>query len=1579
MSSESHDARPRATRGRTFLRWLVRSATAFLVLAILCLAALHSSQVATWLARVHVLPRALPSAASFSLDRADLSRVGRLVIEGLRIERADSRPVVAMRHAYVAIDVLPLLLGRVVVDSIDLSGGSVFVERSEDTTWRLFPSDASATRGSADSSSGSVSIDALTISDVSLEATISPDSVYRVENLSVEARDLRTGRDLSGRIATAEAELFWPGPDHPGGHLAIEGARWSTSLLELDTLHIEAGATVMSGGGVVGLEDTTSERTRFQLEADPLVYRDLRPLLPALGSGRMVAELEIEGAGRGFHTIRGQALTDADGVVEIDGRVRPAVDGRPFELVFSSELLGLDLSNVLDTSGLEGPLDARIEAELTGTAWSDVSGYVTLSSSGVPLGSTRVDRLDAETELDKGRGNFTVSAEGGGTELSGGGRLDLSSALPSYAGRIDFVFADSTVGSGSGHLEVEGEGVSSSARVRASVELDTARISGVVIDRADASVELVDGDVTGSFTVSSGAGAVVSEISGQPFQADPAWRLERGRFRGVQLRTLSPGAPESELNGRFSALLEPTPSEETRYRVALAIDSSTVGQATVEGGELNLTQRSGRAELEGELRSSDGSLTIDATFLPYAEIPRFDVRALSFEGVDLSAFVGDSVMSTELTGIVTAEGSGITPRSLETNTELRLQSSRINGATIERAGFRIAASRGRVRGEGEVDLVSGSVEFEGDVTIDSVPEYTAQVSLDLPRLNALLGDSLPASAVADLAVEGRGWTRNELDVSARLEIAELGWRDVEADSGRVTVTTVGGSLEFDTLWIDSNTLLVEGGGGIPFDPVRAGPDTADFAAVVTLVASEPVQAALRGPELSAGDGRAHISVRGAVDELRVSSDVALEALLLEDTRLIGLSGDALATYTPTEGWTSAEGTVLLDRLTLPTASVTRTEGAWMWAGPGSDIAIRTEAILDARRDLELEARLDPLAERPVLRVEAAGFRVDEDRWTLPEPALIRYGRGFEIEGFAMEANDQLVAIDAVLGEQHLERLDVRIESFRVETLADLIGLERLEGVLSTDIDLTRGTAGLEGTTSLDFDIRSPQGGGGRLSVDGAVTGERITLEGVASQEEAPRLRVSGTAPLSADTAASLDLEIQSDSFDVSFFTPLLDPDLVRGLRGYLDSDLQLAGTLGTPRPTGRIAAEGIRVHLPRLGVTYEVEGDLDLTGSTARVGNRLVARGGDGSLDVTGGVVFEGLGVGRYELQGRLDGFLVSNNDVAHAVVSGDLGLEGTLLAPTLSGTVTLDEGDLYLGGGLGANSVDDVVLTDADYDELEDYFGFPMRRLREAERAPIFEASTIDLSVRATRDNWLRQSANPELEVQVTGELRVEKEPGPDIRLVGEMEAIPARSYVEQFGRRFSLRQGQLVFRGGPLDTRLDLEASYEVPSRRDDEPEATIILGMEGEVEDLRVLLSSEPSMDNSDIVSYIATGRPASGSFDVGESGGVLSRGGDLALDQMTGLLEGLAAEQVGLDVVEIRRQGLDAATLVAGRYVSPTLYLGFQQPLGVERSQQDGPGREQTQIEVEVQAYRWLLLNFQSGGDALQFFLRSRYGY
>jgi hypothetical protein len=81
------------------------------------------------------------------------------------------------------------------------------------------------------------------------------------------------------------------------------------------------------------------------------------------------------------------------------------------------------------------------------------------------------------------------------------------------------------------------------------------------------------------------------------------------------------------------------------------------------------------------------------------------------------------------------------------------------------------------------------------------------------------------------------------------------------------------------------------------------------------------------------------------------------------------------------------------------------------------------------------------------------------------------------------------------------------------------------------------------------------------------------------------------------------------------------------------------------------------------------------------------------------------------------------------------------------------------------------------------------------------------------------------------------------------------------------------------------------------------------------------------------------------------------------------------------MEIRHQGLDGAMLIAGRYVSPRLFVGLRQPLtlGVRPDDALTETTRGTEMEVEYTAYRWLLLSLEGGQSTLRFFFRTRHAF
>ncbi|MEX2471274.1 MAG: translocation/assembly module TamB domain-containing protein, partial [Gemmatimonadota bacterium] len=476
------------------------------------------------------------------------------------------------------------------------------------------------------------------------------------------------------------------------------------------------------------------------------------------------------------------------------------------------------------------------------------------------------------------------------------------------------------------------------------------------------------------------------------------------------------------------------------------------------------------------------------------------------------------------------------------------------------------------------------------------------------------------------------------------------------------------------------------------------------------------------------------------------------------------------------------------------------------------------------------------------------------------------------------------------------------------------------------------------------------------------------------------------AALTDDAEGLLDSDpmsgfVSAEAFPVSWFEPFVPAGGARELGGVLQGRAELGGTPGDPALSGQLTLRNGAATLPALGVRY--------TGARARIvldGAQVVLDStrihtDDGSLSATGDISFENLREPRYDLELAADQFQLIRTPAVHATVSGDVRVQGVGAAPGVSGLIEVQRADLYLGDLVSGASADPVVLTDAQWDELAQVFGYERPSERTA-ASPFMDAVELDLDVRLGRASWVRQRANPELAIQFSGDMSVTKERGDSLQLVGTVEAVPERSWVEQFGRRFSIEQGQLTFRGRPAATMVDVVADYAVPSRDNPgEPEVVLTLNVEGTPEDLSLQLSSTPPLAASDMVSYLVTGRPASQSLEGGGNGSLTEAGGALALGRLSGAVESYAREQVGLDVVEITTDGFDGLTLLAGRYLSPRLYLGIRQPISLQNSSDDPTQRApDSELEAEFQAVRWLLLNLRAGGrSGVEFYVRSRIAY
>jgi translocation and assembly module TamB len=1376
--------------------------------------------------------------------------------------------------------------------------------------------------------------------------------------------------------------------------LGARGLRWDLGLEEFDP-----GALV---GAAFPIGRTSARLTGDVRGPEPRTWQGTlhaaveRSSIASVDVGPSEVQAELDG---GLARVSAAiAASDPAGSTSVHAEG----DVAPFDSLMALSLAGT--FERVHTRADEGPLVAHgtFDVDTRGTSVRTLTGNARVSldpSSPLVVGQTLLTRADLAVALHGGTGEWGLDAGLEGGDVQGRGVLTIGDS-----GSI--VTAESLSWSDVDLAAVLGDTVPSqlSGTGRATVEIGAPagfngsgvfHLASFEYGAASADSAAVawriepEERLLASLSAWRSTGSVTATVEARrPFDpVRPVFEVE-GAVADMPLESVSPsgGAVTGRANARFSGSWEGRNPETVTARGEITLLPSTIQGADSVTGAASATLAEGVISLEAQIDGEGGRLQLAGQTEPFRDVPTWSIDRGEFERIDVALWVPGSVPSTHLTGRVAGTGTGLEAGTFEGRIRAVFDTARVGSSPSGAGEIVIAGSAGRT----DVSLVGrvGSSQVDGIgwfSVVPEEPEYSFDLALRSAHDSSAVeaGSSVRRSPLFLVELRGSGVEPETMTASLRARADSVAWLGLGIDSLRIATRASGGTLALDTtaVW----------GSGFSLD--------ADGRLALHEGASHEATAALRlesfrsdGPlvptSFAVGGGEVSAWMRGPFRSAEAGATVTANAMLIGGTlQLVGLAAAgtaALDGIRPRTGDLSAE----FSGLSTPDAAVQNT--SLTAAYDGELVAIDLRSVVDAGRTLALTARGDPRADRREVFLEEVSASFDGETWSLVAPASIRLASGIAVDSLDLRAGERRLFATGSLSGAGEQDFRVAARDFEVGTLADLVGFDDLSGVVSGDLSVGGSASDPELAAEWVVELDDPQLRSIQWSNDLSYRAGVLTVQDELLQDGRLSVTVAGTLPVllrlpwQADTTAPVvsaapgpvALQILADSANLAWLQTVAGPLGYGGVDGTLHGQLQVSGSADEPQLGGTLRLTGGRVNLSALGTAWTgVGGTLVLSDTMVIVEGGLIRSGG-GILRANGTAHLDDLTVGAIDLGLSASSFGAVDNALATATISGTTTLRGSFQRPELSGTLRVPVADVYLTG-LEAGAVRDVTLSDADYEELRAVFG---RDFRSDETGfALVDSLALALNLDVGRDTWVRQASNPELAVQVAGQVRVEKAPGDSIRLLGDMEAIPERSYVEQFGRRFSLSRGRVAFRGLPRETQFDVLGVYAVPSARDGEPEVSIELGIDGTIERMNLVLSSDPSMDNSDIVSYLATGRPASQDLGLGQTT-FSDLGTDLALDAVTSSIETAAAESVGLDVVEVQPDGLRGATLVAGRYVSPRVFVGFRQPVSwssdTREQSEGGPG---SQAEIEYHALRWLLLNLEAGGDGYALRLRTRFSY
>ena len=433
----------------------------------------------------------------------------------------------------------------------------------------------------------------------------------------------------------------------------------------------------------------------------------------------------------------------------------------------------------------------------------------------------------------------------------------------------------------------------------------------------------------------------------------------------------------------------------------------------------------------------------------------------------------------------------------------------------------------------------------------------------------------------------------------------------------------------------------------------------------------------------------------------------------------------------------------------------------------------------------------------------------------------------------------------------------------------LLGTRRIEGVLDA-------TANLRG--SIDNPVVEANLGVTGGSIEGtafeslrahaALASHSLALTAKLVQSGANALDISGHVPVGGGEAGSdapIDLSVKSTPIDLGL-AQMLTAEVTK-ITGTAELDLRVTGTIPKPQVDGTVRMTGGGFMLPATGVSYQA-----LSADLAFVANRLtiktlnIADHGGHTLRATGNLDVLGDASARsVDVRIAGNGFQVLDNDMGQVQVNADLRINGDLAGPAINGRLTVDRGRLEVDRILDRTTKNAYSETPQEALTAEVPAGANVEAKADAQPAakpaPSFaDRIAVSLSIELP-DNLVMRGRDlrvggagmglGDMNIITGGTLEIRKPAGGTVAVVGDLEVI--RGTYSFQGRRFDVQRGSDVrFAGQQVSNPfLNLSAEREVSG-------VTTLVHVRGQAQRPEITLSSEPPLDQAEILSLIVFGQ-------------------------------------------------------------------------------------------------------------------------
>ncbi len=365
---------------------------------------------------------------------------------------------------------------------------------------------------------------------------------------------------------------------------------------------------------------------------------------------------------------------------------------------------------------------------------------------------------------------------------------------------------------------------------------------------------------------------------------------------------------------------------------------------------------------------------------------------------------------------------------------------------------------------------------------------------------------------------------------------------------------------------------------------------------------------------------------------------------------------------------------------------------------------------------------------------------------------------------------------------------------------------------------------------------------------------------------------------------------------------------VQEIRGKLSGDIALTGNLTSPVLNGDIALVEGMAKLERPGLELK-DIRINLNGDGDRgVQLKAHAASGSGDLDVTGTAKLHGKAT-EADLKVKGKNFRIINTLEADVDASPDLTIALRGERVDVEGEVVFPRAQIRLktlSDSAVKVSDDQVIVVSEDQEKTNEQVG---REVHARVRFVLGDEVNFD---------------GFGLNARIEGNIFAVETPGEPTTGSGELNILDGE--YRAYGQGLVVEKGRILFAGGPIS-----QPGLDVRAVR--RPEQDILVGVQvrGNLREPDFTLYSQPTMTQSNQLSYLVLGRPLRGASN--KEGSALSRaalalglkGGNKVAEKIGGKL---GLDQFGIDSGEAGSDtSPENASFVVGKYLSPKLYVSY----------------------------------------------------